>query len=207
MSRHARIEEVSDSGSASDSDPMDMDPSDFDPANFAKAALNHQPSSVGPSLIDPANIPSQQPKQASPVDLEKFKNYQCLYPLYFDRTRTRVEGRRVGKEFAVKNPLARDIVEAVGALGLKALFEAGKLHPKDWANPGRIKVLVKENGKAVNPRVKNSTWRCFLSHLPVMLTCVYNRAPPLHARCRTPPSSSNYRSVSTAASYPWSASN
>jgi signal recognition particle subunit SRP19 len=33
------------------------------------------------------------------------------------------------------------------------LFEAMKIHPKDWANPGRVKVNLK---KGKNPGVKNS---------------------------------------------------
>lgn len=57
---------------------------------------------------------------------------------------------------AVKNPLAREIVDAVQLLGLKTVFEPGKTHPRDWANPGRVRVLVKEGGKARSARVKNS---------------------------------------------------
>ena len=56
----------------------------------------------------------------------------------------------------MQNPLAREIVDAVQLLGLKTVFEPGKMHPKDWANPGRVRVLVKEDGKARNARVKNS---------------------------------------------------
>jgi hypothetical protein len=29
-------------------------------------------------------------------------------------------------------------------------------HPKDWANPGRVKVLVKEDGRAVHAKIRNS---------------------------------------------------
>ena len=45
---------------------------------------------------------------------------------------------------AVANPLAREIVDAVAGLGVKVAFEPGKTHPKDWANPGRVKVFLKE---------------------------------------------------------------
>ena len=66
------------------------------------------------------------------------------------------------KENAVANPLAREIVEAVhhigGILGvaLQIVFEPSKCHPKDWANPGRVRVLVKKDGKAVHSKVGNS---------------------------------------------------
>lgn len=169
MSRQARVEELSDS----DSDPPEMDPSDFDPAMLQ-------------SLISPANIPSTsssdpvlQPHLPNRVpasqaaERERTKHYQCLYPVYFDSTRSRAEGRRVGKEQAVPNPLAREIADACSQLGLggQIVFEPGKCHPKDWANPGRVRVLIKEGGKTVGGGgVKNSTsW---------YLLCVATEAGP-----------------------------
>lgn len=155
MSRHAQVEEVYD-----DSDPEEVAPSDHAPANFARD-----------SLLSGAGIP--QPgsqsfpiKNAPDVQREPPKHFQCLYPVYFDKTRSRAEGRKVGAELAVENPLAQDIVDAVQMLGLKVGFEPMKLHPKDWANPGRVRVLVKQDGKSVNPNIKNSVYSvcfCFLS--------------------------------------------
>lgn len=149
MAHNARVEELS------DSDPEDMDPSDFDPSMEAPAQS---------SIISPSNIPSKARPQGPPSatqrpDPELVKEWQCLYPLYFDSTKSRAEGRRVGKELAVKNPLAREVCDAVFGLGLELAFEAGKIHPKDWANPGRVRVLVKQNGKAVSRNVRNSTSR------------------------------------------------
>lgn len=146
MANHARIEEVS------DSDPEEMDISAIEPAR-----------PTNNSIIDPSNIPSRAAVQPPPPaargpDPEKTKHWQCLYPLYFDSTRTRAEGRRVGKEQAVPNPLAREICDAVFGLGLQLAFEAGKTHPKDWSNPGRVRVLVKEEGKIVSRQVKNSEY-------------------------------------------------
>ena len=116
---------------------MEMDPSDFDPANIMQRNTTTLAQS---SLMDPTHLPSSSPPQseqyASTAEVEKFKRFQCVYPLYFDTTRSRAQGRRVGKAQAVANPLARDIVDAISGLGLKALFEPGKLHPKDWSNPG-----------------------------------------------------------------------
>lgn len=79
---------------------------------------------------------------------------------------------------AVPNPLAREIVDAVAGLGLggQVVFEPGKCHPKDWANPGRVRVLLKEDGKVVGGgRVKNSM-------LP--LRCL--RGWAVAARCAAP---------------------
>lgn len=144
MSHHARMEEISDS----DSDPAEMDISDFDPA----------------SIMSPVNIPSSGPMlqpQLRPsaaqqtTDREKSKHWQCLYPIYFDSSRTRAEGRRIGQEQAVPNPLAREIVDAAASLGLNVVFEPDKTHPKDWSNPGRVRILLKENGRQVARNVKN----------------------------------------------------
>jgi signal recognition particle subunit SRP19 len=117
------------------------------------------------ALMNPSNIPSsamatemlqpQAPGLTNSSDREKSKHFQCLYPVYFDKSRTRAEGRRVGAELAVENPLAREMADVTASLGLQTVFEPDKLHPKDWSNPGRIRVLLKQDGKPTNRNVKN----------------------------------------------------
>lgn len=152
---------------------MEMDPSDFEPSGFLKpsraAASASSSSAAAASLIDPALIPGSsqhqhqyQQQYASAAELAKFKGYQCIYPVYFDKNRSRAEGRRVGRKLAVENPLARDIVDAVQVLGLETLFEPDKQHPKDWANPGRVKVLVKQKGRLANPRLVKNKHHLFI---------------------------------------------
>jgi signal recognition particle subunit SRP19 len=149
MAQHARIEELSDS--SGDSDPPEDDIDDV--ANTYIRPANVPP----PTISKPQTTPtSQAQQQIPPQPPPEYKHYQCIYPVYFDANRTRAEGRRVGAESAVQNPLAREIVDAVQLLGLKTVFEPGKMHPKDWANPGRVRVLVKEGGRARSSRVKNS---------------------------------------------------
>jgi len=149
------IEEIS------DSDPEEMDIDEYDDAAPLRPAV---PRAAPPpaSIINPADIPVQarpggpSPQSTPEVNKEKSKKWQCLYPVYFDKSRTRAEGRRVGKEVAVENPLAREIAEAVAKLGMNVVFEPTKTHPKDWANPGRCRVLIKEEGRAVHKDVSNS---------------------------------------------------
>lgn len=99
---------------------------------------------------------------------EKSKSYQCIYPIYFDASRSREEGRRVKKEDAVRNPLAREIVDALQYISgqvnvaLQIVFEPSKCHPKDWANPGRVRVLVKKDGEPVTAKIANSKFFCGL---------------------------------------------
>ncbi|KAI9672256.1 MAG: signal recognition particle subunit [Alyxoria varia] len=141
MSHNARVEELSDS-----SDPDEVDPAAIEDS---KAAAN--------SIMNPANVPAQAGAQTSgpSIDPEEIKGWHCLYPLYFDSKRTRAEGRRVGNELAVENPLAREICDAVRPLGLRLAFEAGKMHPRDWSNPGRVRVRLVDNGRPISRDVRN----------------------------------------------------
>lgn len=163
MSRHAQVEEVY------DSDPDEVFPSDSTPSNFTNESLL---SAAGISPQGASSIPvrpAPEPRREIP------KHYQCLYPVYFDKSRTRAEGRKVGAELAVENPLARDIVDAAQMLGLQVGFEPEKLHPKDWANPGRVRVLLKdEDGKLANPQIKNSA---FSFYSPALLAFILFYVP------------------------------
>lgn len=150
MSHHARIEEVS------DSDPDEVAPSDMMEENSiierAAIPIRSTPSPAAPTPMAPP-MAQQMPEPQREIP----RHFQCLYPIYFDKTRSRAEGRKVGSELAVENPLARDIMDAVQMLGLQAGLEPEKLHPKDWANPGRVRVHLKnEDGRLVNPKIKNS---------------------------------------------------
>ncbi|KAG6046743.1 hypothetical protein E4U17_007784, partial [Claviceps sp. LM77 group G4] len=84
----------------------------------------------------------QPPTQLAP-DRSAFNSYQCLYPVYFDSLRTRTQGRRVPSSLASPSPLAREIATACSQLRLPTVLEPDKTHPKDWANPGRVKVCLK----------------------------------------------------------------
>lgn len=186
MSQHARIEEVSDSDL--ESDPSEQDLEDFAPISLARPPS--APTTTNTTVPTPsqhefaqfqAAASAAQRAASSPANDLKIKKYQCLYPLYFDANRSRAQGRRVGKEFAVRNPLAREIVDAVQLLGLDTVFEPGKTHPKDWSNPGRVRVLVKENGSARNRAVQNSRlfFFSFLFSLPFK-TLILPHSTPLY---------------------------
>ncbi|CAG8504513.1 2736_t:CDS:2 [Diversispora eburnea] len=71
-----------------------------------------------------------------------YKTWVCLYPVYFDSTKSVQNGRKIVKDNAVQNPLAKDIAESVKMLGICCVFEPHKTHPKDWANPGRVRVQL-----------------------------------------------------------------
>jgi signal recognition particle subunit SRP19 len=143
MSHNPRIEEVSDS----DSDPDIMDPT---------ALVRATPSSSSSSAAPPRRAPTSPPEPPAPP--ASSKRWHMLYPLYFDAAATREGGRRVSAKLAVRCPLAHTVADAVARMGLANVFEPGKTHPRDWANPGRVRVRLRdEEGNWVAKQVKNSS--------------------------------------------------
>ena len=192
-----RIEEVSDDEDddqdfADDPEEMDLDAFDFArpqkvslQSSSISAAVAAEESQMTPeaiqSMLQPRstpNVPSSSSlppppdtRAAQQQQLEQSKIHQCIYPVYFDASRSRAQGRRVSAQDAVANPLARDLVDALTAIErefnipLQILLEPGRTHPKDWANPGRVRVLVKKDGKPVCKGIDNSE-----SFLPLMFS-------------------------------------
>lgn len=64
-----------------------------------------------------------------------------LYPAYFDLGRSRDQGRRVAKRWAVESPTVQEIVTAAKALGLQPQVEEEKAFPSTpWRKEGRVLV-------------------------------------------------------------------
>ncbi|KAG7097636.1 hypothetical protein E1B28_004968 [Marasmius oreades] len=91
----------------------------------------------------------------SVTDTTPYKTWTCIYPIYIDAKRPYGTGqRRVERAKSVWWPLSKDIAEAANRLGLGTLHEVHKTHPRDWENPGRVRVQWKKDGKVVNPVIK-----------------------------------------------------
>ncbi|ODN79500.1 hypothetical protein L202_03469 [Cryptococcus amylolentus CBS 6039] len=90
-------------------------------------------------------------------DPSLYKDWNSLYPIYFDAKASVNAGRRVPRSSAVWWPLATHIAQACSALGLPSILEPERCHPADWENPGRVKVQFEKDGRFVNPIVKNRT--------------------------------------------------
>jgi signal recognition particle subunit SRP19 len=73
-----------------------------------------------------------------------------FYPVYFDASKTRAEGRRVPKALAVERPTPDRLAAAAKALGLAAEAEAGASHSRaPWAGGGRVKVQKRGTKEAL----------------------------------------------------------
>ncbi|EMR11055.1 hypothetical protein PNEG_00653 [Pneumocystis murina B123] len=98
---------------------------------------------------------------------KEFRRWSILYPLYFDSRRSIKAGRKVPISKAVTNPLANIMANGAKVLGFSCIFEPNKTHPKDWANPGRIRILFKENGipSHVSLKTKKALYLALSSYL------------------------------------------
>ncbi|KAH9477945.1 Signal recognition particle 19 kDa protein [Psilocybe cubensis] len=89
------------------------------------------------------------------TDITPYKNWSCIYPIYIDAKRPYGRGqRRIERAKSLWFPLSKDIADAASHLGLQTLHEVNKAHPRDWENPGRVRVQWKKDGRLVNPAVK-----------------------------------------------------
>ncbi|KAF8605737.1 signal recognition particle, SRP19 subunit [Ceratobasidium sp. AG-I] len=131
----------------------------------------------------------QPPQYRNTGDVEKYKRWTSLYPIYFDAKRPYGQGqRRLAREKSIWWPQSRDIEVAARTLGISTFHEPTKRHPQDWENPGRVKVLWKEDGKVLNQRF-NSKKRLLEAigkqiqthkpdQIPTPETSIPTRAPP-----------------------------
>ena len=164
---HARIEEVSDSDPEID-DPIEYLPSHLDrniilPADIpspSSTSISHQPSpqiypQQPPQALRPQSSSTPQPPNPA------IKRYQTLYPLYFDCTRSKRQGRRVSSSLATPSPLALTLLHALQTIlsshPLPLAFEPAKTHPKDWSNPGRVRLQLfhPSTHKPLHPTIKS----------------------------------------------------
>ncbi|KAH9849060.1 signal recognition particle SRP19 subunit [Lenzites betulinus] len=93
--------------------------------------------------------------QNSVQDITPYKRWTCIYPIYIDAKRPCGRGeRRIPRTKSVWWPLSKDIADATSRLGLGTLHEVNKSHPRDWENPGRVRVQWKKDGRLMNPAIK-----------------------------------------------------
>jgi len=73
---------------------------------------------------------------------EKF----IIWPIYFDASKTRNEGRRVPKSLAIASPKISELKEAAEKTGLKCEVVADISHPKmPWLKTGML-LVEKDDG-------------------------------------------------------------
>ncbi len=80
-----------------------------------------------------------------------------VWPIYFDSTKSRSEGRMVSAQEGVKEPTLDDIITATLKAGFKPEIEREKRHPKTWhESSGRILIPKKGPKSAALKRIARS---------------------------------------------------
>lgn len=69
-----------------------------------------------------------------------------VWPVYFDSTKTRRQGRKLPRELSIPNPKVEEIVEAAKILGLNPIVE-DKKYPKEWWIYNKRIVVFKKDSK------------------------------------------------------------
>ena len=68
-----------------------------------------------------------------------------VWPVYFDKSVSRLEGRRVPQKHAVDKPNAENIAKAAKSLGLNPVLEKNAMHPaRTWKKEGRVLIDKKD---------------------------------------------------------------
>ena len=77
--------------------------------------------------------------------VSKGEDKYVIWPLYFDKSISKEQGRKVAKKYAVEKPSVEDIVKAAKYLGLNPVLEKTVCHPSQpWKKDGRV--LVDKKG-------------------------------------------------------------
>jgi len=73
--------------------------------------------------------------------VSKNEDKWVIWPVYFDKSVTRLNGRRISKKYAIEKPSLENILKATKPLGINPILEKNCSHPKKhWKKQGRLLV-------------------------------------------------------------------
>ena len=77
--------------------------------------------------------------------VSKDENKYVVWPIYFDKSLSRLSGRKVSRKYAVDKPSVENIAKAAKSLVLNPVLERSARHPsRTWKKEGRI--LIDKKG-------------------------------------------------------------
>ena len=80
----------------------------------------------------------------------------AIYPIYYDKTLSKKQGRRVAKKHSVEKPNCENIGKAARSLGLHPVLEKDIAHPsRNWRREGRILVDKKSSKSEILRQISN----------------------------------------------------
>jgi signal recognition particle subunit SRP19 len=88
--------------------------------------------------------------------VSKGEDKYVIWPLYFDKSISRLHGRRIAKKYAVEKPSLEEIAKAAKSLGLNPVVEKTSAHPTiPHKKDGRILVDKKETKSTLLKQIAN----------------------------------------------------
>jgi signal recognition particle subunit SRP19 len=79
-----------------------------------------------------------------------------IWPVYFDKSLSKLEGRKVPKKNAVEKPSIDDIAKAAKSLGLNPILEKNVAHPsRHWKKEGRVLIDKKDSKSKLLKQIAN----------------------------------------------------
>ena len=79
-----------------------------------------------------------------------------VWPRYFDKSISRLYGRKVSKKNAVEKPTSENISKAAKSLGLNPVLEKTCAHPsRHWKKEGRVLVDKKDSKSKLLTQIAN----------------------------------------------------
>ena len=79
-----------------------------------------------------------------------------IWPVYFDKSVSKLEGRKISKKNAVEKPSIEDIAKAAKSLGLNPVLEKNVAHPaRHWKKEGRVLIDKKDSKSKLLRQIAN----------------------------------------------------
>ena len=88
--------------------------------------------------------------------VSKDEDKYVIWPVYFDKSVSRLNGRKVSKKHAVEKPSIENISKAAKSLSLNPVLEKTAAHPsRQWRREGRILVDKKDSKSKILKQISN----------------------------------------------------
>jgi signal recognition particle subunit SRP19 len=79
-----------------------------------------------------------------------------IWPIYFDKSISKLEGRKVAKKYAIEKPSSESIIKAAKSLGLNPILEKSSAYPsRHWKKEGRVLVEKKDSKSKLLVKIAN----------------------------------------------------
>jgi len=88
--------------------------------------------------------------------VSKDEDKYVIWPIYFDKSVSRLNGRKIAKKHAVEKPSVENISKAAKSLGLNPVLEKNIAHPSHhWKKDGRVLVDKKDTKSKLLVQIAN----------------------------------------------------